>query len=61
MVAQRGGISGIGGIDDVVPLRVKQHAPGRPAIEKVQVAGMVLATTTGLTAVAAAVVTLLQG
>ena len=61
MVAQRGGISGIGGIDDVVPLRVKHVSASRPAIEKAQVAGMVLATTTGLTAVGAAVVMLLQG
>ena len=57
MVAQR--IGGITGIDDVVPLRVKRST-ARPSIEKVQAIGMVLATTTGLTAVGAAVLTLLQ-
>ena len=58
MVAQR--VSAITGIDDVVPVRVKQRS-ARPAIEKVQVVGMILATTTGLTAVAAAIVEILQG
>lgn len=58
MVAQR--IGAISGIDDVVPVRVQRRSV-RPTIEKVQTVGMVLATTTGLTAVGAAVLTLLQG
>ena len=58
MVAQR--IGAISGIDDVVPVRASGRAGG-PSIEKVQAVGMVLATTTGLTAVGAAILTLLQG
>ena len=58
MVAQR--IGAISGIDDVVPVRVKGLSQ-RPPIEKVQAVGMVLATATGLAAVGAAAITLLQG